>query len=62
MVGHHLRSGYSVYGLQPGGDAIDCIEDLARYAGNSIEAVQPAGSYLLIGASLGGLIIMLEVA
>lgn len=60
-MGRNLQSGCPVYGLQPGGEAIDRIEDLARYFGNAIEAAQPPGPCLLIGASLGGLII-LEVA
>ena len=60
-LARHLRSRHPVYGLQASGDAIDRIEHIAQNFGEAIEALQPAGPCLLIGSSLGGLI-MFQVA
>jgi thioesterase domain-containing protein len=60
-LGRYLGSGRPVYGLGATGDGIGCIEDIARDFAETIEALQPTGPCLLIGASLGGLI-MLEAA
>jgi amino acid adenylation domain-containing protein len=60
-LGRNIGSGHPVYGLQADGFGIDRIEDIARDFAESIEALQLTGPCLLIGASLGGLI-MLETA
>jgi thioesterase domain-containing protein/acyl carrier protein len=57
----NLHSRHPVYALQADGDGIDRIEDIGRDFADTIEALQPAGPCLLIGASLGGLI-MFEAA
>jgi amino acid adenylation domain-containing protein len=64
-LGKHLRSRHPIYALQARGldgtPALDRIEDMAQYFLDSMEAVQPHGPYLLIGHSIGGLV-MLELA
>jgi acetoacetyl-CoA synthetase len=60
-VARHLRFRHPVYALQAGGDVVGRIEDIARCFDDAIETLQPAGPCLLIGYSLGGLI-MFELA
>jgi amino acid adenylation domain-containing protein len=60
-LARHLGTRHPVYALQAGGDVVDRITGIAKYFEDAIEAVEPAGPYLLIGYSLGGLI-MFELA
>jgi acetoacetyl-CoA synthetase len=62
----HLEPGHPVYGLQAkGADGVsapsDSIEESAIEYLNTIKYIQPHGPYLLIGYSLGGLV-MFEIA
>jgi thioesterase domain-containing protein len=62
----HIRSGHPIYGLQARGvdgmeEPLERIEDMAEYFLEAITRVQSKGPYLLIGHSLGGLV-MLEIA
>jgi thioesterase domain-containing protein len=63
--GRLLRTRHAVYALQApwfaDAEPPDRIEEIAQYFCGAIEAAEPAGPYVLIGYSLGGLI-MLEVA
>jgi acetoacetyl-CoA synthetase len=61
-----IRGASPIYGMQARGidgleEPHDRIEDMAEYHLASIRQVQPHGPYLLIGYSLGGLV-MLEIA
>jgi thioesterase domain-containing protein/acyl carrier protein len=62
----HIQSEHPIYGLQAKGiDAVDepwdRIEDMAQFYLDAIRQLQPCGPYILIGYSLGGLV-MLEMA
>jgi acetoacetyl-CoA synthetase len=62
----HIRSGHPIYGLQARGvdgveEPLERIEDMAECFLEAITRVQSKGPYLLIGHSLGGLV-MLEIA
>ena len=62
----YLQTDLPVYGLQAKGidglsDPLDSIEEMAEYHLQDIVRVQPRGPYLLIGYSLGGLVV-LEIA
>jgi thioesterase domain-containing protein len=62
----HLESGHPIYGMQAKGtDGLDAplerIEDMAQFYLDAIRERQPRGPYLLVGHSLGGLV-MLEIA
>src|SRR5664280_1818427 len=63
---NRLQVAHPVYGLQPRGlDGVDeplrRIEEMAQFHCHSIQQLQPHGPYILVGYSLGGLV-MLEVA
>src|SRR5215472_2038371 len=65
-LARHLRSRHPTYGIQARGidginPPLERIEDMAQYHLDAIREVQPRGPYLLVGYSLGGLV-MLEVA
>jgi acetoacetyl-CoA synthetase len=62
----HLESEHPIYGLQAKGidgvdEPLDRIEDMAQFYLDAIRQLQPRGPYILIGYSLGGLV-MLEMA
>jgi acetoacetyl-CoA synthetase len=62
----HLKTQRPIYGMQAKGtdgvdEPFDRIEDLAQFYLNAIKGLQPRGPYLLVGYSLGGLV-MLEIA
>jgi acetoacetyl-CoA synthetase len=62
----HLETDLPVYGLQARGidgilDPLECIEEMAEYHLADLIRVQPHGPYILIGYSLGGLVV-LEIA
>ena len=65
-VARHIQLRHSLYGMQPQGldganDPPLEIGDIAHFYLREIEKMQPAGPYLLVGYSLGGLI-TLEIA
>jgi len=58
----HIRSARPIYGMQAKGldgveEPFDRIEDMAQFFLDAIREVQPHGPYLLMGYSLGGLIV-----
>ena len=62
----HLQSSHPVYGMQAKGtdgleSPLESIEDMAEFFLNAIRQRQPHGPYLLVGHSLGGLVV-LEIA
>jgi len=62
----HIQTDRPIYGLQARGiDGVDephdRIEDMAQYFLDAIKEIQPAGPYILIGYSMGGLV-TLELA
>jgi acetoacetyl-CoA synthetase len=62
----HIQSEYPIYGLQAKGidgvdEPFDRIEDMAQFYLDAIKRLQAHGPYILIGYSLGGLV-MLEMA
>jgi pimeloyl-ACP methyl ester carboxylesterase len=62
----HIQSGHPIYGIQAKGtdgvdEPLDRIEDMAQFYLDAIKQLQPEGPYILIGYSLGGLV-MLELA
>jgi acetoacetyl-CoA synthetase len=62
----HIQSEHPIYGLQAKGidgvdEPLDRIEDMAQFYLDAIRQLQPSGPYILIGYSLGGLV-MLEMA
>jgi thioesterase domain-containing protein len=66
QVVKYIDSNRTIYGVQAKGidsieEPLDRIEDMARYSLDAIKQIQPHGPYLLIGFSLGGLV-MLEMA
>ncbi len=59
----HIHTPRAIYGMQARGidgvaEPLDSIEEMARYSLQAVRAVQPHGPYLLIGYSLGGLVIL----
>jgi thioesterase domain-containing protein/acyl carrier protein len=59
----HIEGGHPIYGMQVRGiDGVDepfeRIEDMAQYYLDAIRQVQPRGPYLLMGYSLGGLVVL----
>jgi acetoacetyl-CoA synthetase len=62
----HIQSERAIYGLQAKGidgadEPLDSIEEMAQFHLDAIRQLQPRGPYILIGYSLGGLV-MLEMA
>jgi thioesterase domain-containing protein len=65
QVVKHIETPKAIYGLQAKGidgadEPLDRIEDMARYSLDAVRQLQPHGPYLLVGFSLGGLV-MLEM-
>jgi len=59
----HIQTGRPIYGMQARGiDGVDepfeHIEDMAQFHLDAIRELQPHGPYLLIGYSLGGLVVL----
>jgi acetoacetyl-CoA synthetase len=59
----YMQTSHSVYGLQSRGiDGVEAplesIEEMARFYLDEIKKMQPQGPYLLIGYSLGGLVVL----
>ena len=59
----HIQTDHPIYGLQAKGidglgEPFDRIEDLAQYFLDAIREMQPRGPYVLIGYSLGGLVVL----
>jgi thioesterase domain-containing protein/acyl carrier protein len=59
----HIQSEHAIYGMQARGidgvdDPLDRIEDMAEFHLSAIRELQPHGPYLLIGYSLGGLVVL----
>ena len=66
QVVRHIETAHPIYGMQAKGidgvdEPLEHVEDMAQFYLDAIKQVQPCGPYLLIGYSLGGLV-MLEVA
>ncbi len=62
-LAEHIRSRHSLYGMQARGtdgvdEPLDRIEDIAQFYVDAIKYLQPHGPYLLIGYSLGGLVVL----
>jgi thioesterase domain-containing protein len=65
-LARHLESSHPIYGMPAKGtDGLDAplerVEDMAQFFLDAIRERQPHGPYLLVGHSLGGLV-MLEIA
>jgi acetoacetyl-CoA synthetase len=65
-LARHVLTPHPIYGMQSKGmdgmnEPLQSIEDMAEFHLDAIREVQPHGPYLLIGYSLGGLV-MLEMA
>jgi acetoacetyl-CoA synthetase len=63
QVVKHIRSPHPIYGMQAKGldgveEPFDRIEDMAQFFLNAIKERQPHGPYLLMGYSLGGLVVL----
>jgi thioesterase domain-containing protein/acyl carrier protein len=59
----HVRTPRAIHGMQAKGvdgaeEPFDSIEEMARYSLEAVRTLQPHGPYLLIGYSLGGLVIL----
>jgi thioesterase domain-containing protein/acyl carrier protein len=59
----HIQTDHAIYGLQTRGidgvdEPIESIEEMARFYLDAVKKVQPHGPYLLIGYSLGGLVVL----
>jgi thioesterase domain-containing protein len=66
QVARHIHLRHPLYGMQPRGldganEPLFDIVEMAQFYLREIQKMQPAGPYLLVGYSLGGLI-MLEIA
>ena len=66
ILARHVFSPHPIYGMVPKGtdgmaEPLQTVEDMAEFHLEMIRKIQPSGPYLLIGYSLGGLV-MLEVA
>jgi acetoacetyl-CoA synthetase len=63
QVVKHIETPKAIYGLQAKGidgadEPLDRIEDMARYSLDAVRQLQPHGPYLLVGFSLGGLVML----
>jgi acetoacetyl-CoA synthetase len=63
QVVKHVQTPHAIYGMQAKGidgieEPMDRIEDMARYSLAAVKELQPHGPYLLVGFSLGGLVIL----
>lgn len=59
----HIESDHPIYGMQARGtdgldEPLERVEDMAQFYLDAIKEVQPRGPYLLIGYSLGGLVVL----
>ena len=59
----HIQTGNPIYGMQARGidgvdEPFDRIEDMVQFHLDAIRELQPRGPYLLIGYSLGGLVVL----
>ena len=66
ILARHVSSPHTIYGIVPKGtdgmaEPLQAVEEMAEFHLEMIRNIQPSGPYLLIGYSLGGLV-MLEVA
>jgi acetoacetyl-CoA synthetase len=63
QVVKHVQTPHTIYGMQAKGidgaeEPFDRIEDMARYSLDAVKQLQPHGPYLLVGYSLGGLVVL----
>lgn len=59
----NIKTPHAIYGLQAKGidgiaQPLDRIEDMAGYSLEAVKQLQPHGPYLLVGFSLGGLVVL----
>ncbi len=59
----HIATDHPIYGMQARGidgvdEPLDRIEDMAAFYLDAIKKLQPSGPYLLVGYSLGGLVVL----
>jgi acetoacetyl-CoA synthetase len=59
----HIQPDHPIYGMQARGidgldDPLESIEDMAQFHLDAIKELQPRGPYVLIGYSLGGLVVL----
>jgi thioesterase domain-containing protein len=59
----HIQSDHAIYGMQARGidgldEPLERIEDMAEFYINAIKELQPSGPYVLMGYSLGGLVVL----
>ncbi len=63
QVVKHVEAPNAIYGMQARGtdgmdEPLDQIEDMAQFHIDAIREIQPNGPYLLVGYSLGGLVVL----
>jgi len=63
QVVKHMRTPHAIYGMQSRGidgvdEPFDRIEDMAEFYLDAVRKLQPRGPYLLVGFSLGGLVVL----
>jgi thioesterase domain-containing protein/acyl carrier protein len=63
QVVKYIQTPLAIYGMQAKGidgaeEPFERIEDMARYSLEAVKEVQPRGPYLLVGYSLGGLVVL----
>ncbi|MGO9087690.1 MAG: alpha/beta fold hydrolase [Candidatus Sulfotelmatobacter sp.] len=59
----HIETGHPIYGMQARGidgldEPLERIEDMAQFHLDAIKKLQPRGPYVLVGYSLGGLVVL----